>query len=513
MGYNLKFLFILILSLCLFFPRSINAIQDLPFYNPDILISLDFQDASLKDILKIFSIQSGLNFIASEAIKDRKITLYFDKVPLQDAMNKLFEANNLMYELDPQTNIFVVKDMGKPDVEVETRVFYLKYASVSTSSLMSEASQNIGSTAAATIAGTSVSTGTTSTGTTGVEATAGIVIAVQKLLSKNGVVIEDPRTNSLIVQDIPSRMPIIAQTITALDVPANQVLIEVEVLDVKKSIADKLGVHYGQTPITMTLTGPQTTGFGLSNFPIPGNLLRPLSGSSKSMTPGTMNFNTPYQVYLDFLKTQTDTKFLARPTILTLDNQTAEVKITTNEVTSVTSAVVQGAATTTSYQINQAETGVTLRVTPQINPDTNEITLFVMPTVKDTSNSAFSVAGQTAKDTDERTTKSIVRVKDGETIVIGGLIRRLHKETITKLPVFSDIPVLGALFRHKSLDPDSDRELIVFITPHIVKDKKTDMVKAKPVSLPNPPAREQEAFSVIDRKAVVSSALSSFGKR
>ncbi|MDD5027082.1 MAG: hypothetical protein PHV58_01115, partial [Candidatus Omnitrophica bacterium] len=66
----------------------------------NISISMDLQDASLKDILKLLSIQSGLNFIASEAVQDRKMTLYMDQVPLQEAMDKIFKANNLSYDLD-----------------------------------------------------------------------------------------------------------------------------------------------------------------------------------------------------------------------------------------------------------------------------------------------------------------------------------------------------------------------------------------------------------------------------
>ena len=104
-------------------------------------ISMDFKDANLKDVLKAFSIQSGLNFIASGAVEDRKITLYLEKVPLEKAMVKLFKANNLAYELDRDSNIFIVKDLGKPRMELITRVFNLQYATVSTSSLVKSRSQ------------------------------------------------------------------------------------------------------------------------------------------------------------------------------------------------------------------------------------------------------------------------------------------------------------------------------------------------------------------------------------
>ena len=78
-------LFIFIFFFCLFL-SPLNAQEQLLFPDPEVTISMDFQDASLRDILKIFSIQSGLNFIASEAVQDRKITLYLDKVPAKETM-------------------------------------------------------------------------------------------------------------------------------------------------------------------------------------------------------------------------------------------------------------------------------------------------------------------------------------------------------------------------------------------------------------------------------------------
>ena len=75
-------------------------------------VSLDFQDANLKDVLKLFSQQAGINFIASEQVKDRKITLYVDQVTVQDVLNQLMRANNLLYESVPQSNIFIIRESG-----------------------------------------------------------------------------------------------------------------------------------------------------------------------------------------------------------------------------------------------------------------------------------------------------------------------------------------------------------------------------------------------------------------
>ncbi|MDP2923166.1 MAG: secretin N-terminal domain-containing protein [Candidatus Omnitrophota bacterium] len=491
--------FIFMLSLSFFLPE-LSADLPLPFTSQEPNISMDFQDANLKDILKVFSMQSGLNFIASEAVQERKITLYLDKVPLSQTMDNLFKANNLSYELDKEANIFTVKDWGKPQIETVTKVFNLKYATVSSSPLKAEISNYIGG------QGEGSSTG----GGTQAGGDSGITHAVKKILSEFGSVIEDSRTNSLIVIDIPSRMSMIAQTIAALDVPVPQVMLEVEMLDVSKNTVDKLGFKFGQTPITLNflIQGASVP----SKFPW-GSLF---GDTGKGITNGSFGVNTnttssavsTYQVLLDFLKTQSDTKYLARPRILTLNNETAEIKIATQEaVGSITNTQGQGTASSTTTSAERIETGVTLRVTPQINPETGEITMFVVPTVKDTSTSTLS---SSYKDPEERSTKSMVRIKDGETVIIGGLIRNDTSQTITKLPILGDIPVLGALFRHKNKDRDRERELLVFITPHIITDASIKLAQAKKTTLPQ---REQNTLSAIDRQGIIDTSLNSFEKK
>ena len=509
--------FIFIFSCYLFIP-SLDADSKLPSPDSQVTISMDFKDADLKDILKAFSIQSGLNFIASEAVQERKITLYLEHVPLDKAMDKLFKANNLSYELDRDANIFIVKDWGKLQFETVTRVFFFKYATVYSSSLRGEISREMGASTTSTTS--SVSTGTTGTSSSNLgsqQEESGITQVVRKLLSENGSVIEDFRTNSLIVIDVPSRMLTITQTIAALDVPVPQIMLEVEMLDVSKNTVDKMGLKFGQTPITLN-TIWQGASVPSSKFPF-GSFINP----SKSLTDGLFGINTgadkspvsTYSIMLDFLKTQTDTKYLARPRILTLNNQTAEIKITTQETVGVTTSTTttEGTAQTQQGEPERVETGVSLRVTPQVNLDTGEITMFIIPTVKDTSTSTFLIQGSSSqffKDPEERSTKSVVRIKDGETVIIGGLIRNENVETITKLPLLGDIPVLGAFFRHKDRSKGRERELLVFITPHIIKEPGIKLAQAKKVMLTE---REQDAVSGVSRGFEISTSLDTLEKK
>lgn len=505
------FISVLLLSTCL--PTS-NAQETLPFYDSEVTISLDLQNANLKDVLKIFSVQSGLNFISSESVQDRAITLYLDKVPVKEAMEKLFKANNLAYDLDKDSNIFIVKDLGKPQIETLTKIFYLKYATVSSSSLKEEMASQISpsSTTGETKGmgggggGAATSTGTT-TGKWATEDDTGITKVVKKLLSDYGFLVEDYRTNSLVVTDIPSRMPIIAQTIAALDVPIPQVMLEVEMLDVNKNAVDKLGFQFGQTPLTAVLTGG-TLGLG---FPF-HSWVRTYTNPDDARGNLAVNTTNTYQVQLDFLKTQTDTKYLARPRILTLNNETAEIKITTDEAVGEKKSVSgEAGSTTTTTEAERYETGVSLRVTPQINPETGEITMFIVPKASQASASGIiSSTGVKFYNPETRTTKSVVRVKDGETIIVGGLIRNEITEEFKKLPILGDLPVLGALFRHVNREPNRERELLVFITPHIIKESGMEFARANKMRLPE---REQSPVSGFERQLAIGSSLNNFEKK
>jgi general secretion pathway protein D len=174
---------------------------------------------------------------------------------------------------------------------------------------------------------------------------------------------------------------------------------------------------------------------------------------------------------LDFLATRTNTKFLARPRLFVLNNETAELKLSSNEaIGSGTTTQGQGTVSTTTTSVERAETGVILSVTPQISMATGEITMTLQPTIKEAVLSTISIQNQLeTKDVEERSVKSTIRVKDGETVIIGGLIRNKDILTKTRVPLLGEIPILGMFFRHKSTEGSKSREILVFITPKIIK--------------------------------------------
>lgn len=493
--FLLSFLFFLLFSVCTF-------AEELPFPNPEQSMSLDFKDASLRDVLKVFSIQSGLNFIASEAVEDRTLTLYLENVSVKDAMDKIFKANNLTYELDPESKIFVVKEWGRPSIEMIARVFPLKYARVPTSKLSTEIS-------------TALIEEKEAAGKKGErreikgEVGSGIIKAISSILSEHGKITEDARTNSLIITDVPAKFPLIEEMIAHLDSPLPQVLIEVEMLDVAKDVVDKLGIRFGGEWLEFSGSTIRTT------FPFPRRLFKMGADSpSKTALTGILSARDLSAV-LEFLTTQTGTKILARPRILTLSNETAEIRIVKDEVVGYEKEETGGEKEkkgklkyirATDLKLTPEGVGIYLRVTPQVNPITGEITMLINPKASTTTPSPFLFSGTDifTLDPEIKSSVSVVKVRDGEAVVLGGLIHYEWGEKITKVPLLGDIPLLGVLFRHRSKSKDQERELLIFITPHILKEEALAKVEARPEIL----EREQEPL--ILRKKVIEESLRNF---
>jgi type II secretory pathway component GspD/PulD (secretin) len=490
------------------FAYDIADIQKLLSDNVDERrISMDFKSAELADVLKIFSQQSGLNFISSTDVSDKKINLYLDNVPVQEALERILSANSLTYELDPNSNIFIVKTLDKPDKELMTRIYPLKFATVASSKLNSTlsttgggSSSSGGGTSAGGTAGAAGATGgTASSGSSGSSST-GIISSIRAILSGDGTVVEDPRTNSLIVTDIPAQFPKIEQVLAHLDIRIPQILIEVEMLDISKGTADLLGAKWGNTPVSFAgaskniLAPFNADNGGLTEGKV---VVDDLDGTKSVLNPSNTasDVTTQYRLgsisfaglsyALQFLNTQTDTRNLARPRILTLNNETAEIKIETDEAIQATTSTDQDANTVTTT-VERSPTGVSLRVTPQANLLTREITLAVEPKVVEARASNIS---SEVRDPETRGSQSILRIKDGDTVVIGGLLRNDVTDIRTSVPVMSKIPLMGAAFRHKDKSV-AQRELIIFITPHIVNENNIDTAMAAP---PQNFEREQES--------------------
>lgn len=447
-------------------------------------ISMDLENASLVDVLKVLSQQTGLNFVSSEAVSNRKLTLYLDKVPLKSAMDTIFLANNLSYDFYPESQIFIVKDLGNPAIELKTKVYPLKYARLKSGRMDKEVSDEMGGTGKG-----------------------GISEAVKGVLSSHGSVVEDPRTNSLVVTDTPLRFSRIEAVIASLDVPIPKVMIEVEILDVAKTLADELGVDWSSNGLGAFFTSTLTR---TTHFPLPGSLVSSKGVSGGTSTWGLGPTTAGLTAALKFLHTDTTTKTLARPKILTLSGETAELNLKTDEAIGITTTTDDNG--NVNQDIERADTGTIFRVTPRVNMSTREITMFLEPKVTEaidsglTLNPTANISGN-VKNIEERGIKTTLVLHDGDTLMIGGLLKDKDKVENDKIPLLGDIPLIGALFRYKSKGENGttqQRELLIFLTPRIITDENSD------TQIANSEFKEMREQSFGIRQESIDKALAKF---
>jgi len=429
---------------------------DMPAQEPRN-ISMDFQQAALKDVLKVFSQQAGLNFVATDQIEDKKITLYLDNVTVRDALDSIMSANNLTYEQAQGSSVFIVKESGKAKIDLITKVYILDFARI--------AGAEEGATSEVT----------------------DIKPIIENLLSKGvdgeklGSVVVDKRTNSLIISAIPSDLVIIEETIKKLDTITPQALIEAEIVEIQTGALKSLGLEWGANDGTFVrFTGPtKITSFPFirNSNPFSRNLLGTASTSSTTTTDTSTTTSTTAQdptfgvlsleefsLVIKALESENMARYLAKPRIMTLSNETAEIKITADTVIGVTRSSI----TDTGEVIETAErteTGVILKVTPTVNSK-GYITMTIEPEVSRAIQSPYFA---NFTDPTKRSAKTTVMVKDGQTIAIGGLLKTDEEDTGRSVPGLSRIPLIGNLFRSKG-KRTIQTEIIVFITAHSILD-------------------------------------------
>ncbi|OIO38460.1 MAG: hypothetical protein AUJ75_02820 [Candidatus Omnitrophica bacterium CG1_02_49_10] len=425
-------------------------------------ISINVKDVNLQDILRTLSKQSGLNFIASDIIRQKSITLYMQDVPVDVALKSIMDVNNLIYEHPEGTAMYIIKEKGtevQEDVKTMTRIFYLIHARV-VNYRFKPGGVSGGSTE-----------GIPDMDVEEENAPKGIEVIVKQLLSPRGSIVSDQRTNSLIVTDAEERMDEIAQVITQLDRPSPQILVEVEVVDTTKSIAEHIGMEYGSSTRgeIINFVGPtRSINLGFGPFKDPKSV------GTDAFTAGTLSAAN-FQMVLEMFNSNTDTDILARPKVLVMNNDTAIIRIMKNAaIGQVTTTTDTSGTANETQSAEREEVGISMRVTPQVN-EGGYVTMLIEPRFSEVvaSSSSVSITGGTL-DPEIRAVQTKVRVKSGNVVVIGGFMKNKEQKTIKKVPFFGSIPIIGnVLFTHKD-EEGEDRELLFFITPRIVEEGDLD---------------------------------------
>jgi type IV pilus assembly protein PilQ len=433
----------------------------------NIVEYLEFREVDIKDILRQLSKQYDLNIVFSESVKGL-VTVQLANVTIEQALDSVVTINGFAYT--KKENVYKVTSQEEASREgKQTKLFRLNNADALK-----------------------------------------LKDTLAKMLSPEGVIEADTRSNAIIVTDSISVINRIDAMMPSLDELTAQVLIEAKIIETSLSNTEKLGIDWTTTiqatgssrpttfpfkfwgssqdmypvPSYTSTNDTITTGFafgkeeyltadraaGFSSFPM---------ATASQFVMGTLNFSA-LKAVLDMIKTRSDSKLIASPRIMATNNQKASINV--GKVIPIANYELD--STTGNWRITgftDMNVGVNLEVTPQISPD-GHIKLKLKPEV---SNIVEYIGTDVNRRpiTSTRTANTEVVLQDGMTVVIGGLVKEKNSSTVKKVPFFGSLPFVGNLFTRKEVgtseEPTEKTDLLIFVTATVIKDKTAGQITAE----------------------------------
>lgn len=426
-----------------FYKRNEPAVRSFEIYQqgglssrPGPRVSLDIQGADIYTVLRSISEYSGVNIVMGYDVAtdvSEPLSYHLENVPWGEALETVLRSAHLWYrEENGIIRVDTEKNLREEEISRGTAARQMEEILPLTTQIV-----------------------------TVIYATAHeLAPAVEKTLSKRGEIEVDSRTNSLVVTDISQRVEAAVEMIQHLDSQTPQIEIVAKLVDVDSRYSQELGVQWYGSYSSVD-----------NNVPIydpPGNVVTgdggsALMGSNNVIDPaGAVQFGIvrswgEVQALLSVLERENKANIISNPRITTVNNRQARILV--GKKIPLITLDEAGNTVTTLTTI-----GISLLVTPHIN-DNNRITLDLHPEVSDLAQQA-TVQGGIIINTSEADTR--VMLDNGQTAVIGGLIRMNDTTTETGVPILMDIPLIGDLFFKGSTKIKEKRELIIFITPRIV---------------------------------------------
>lgn len=427
-----------------------KSAQTKPNYKGEKL-SLNFQSVEIRTVLQVIAEFTGLNIITSDTVTGA-LTLRLKDVPWDQALDIILQAKGLDQRKSGNVLWIAPRDelASKEKQELESRkqiaeleptrteYFALKYTKAE-------------------------------------EMKTVLTDEKQKLLSPRGSAVIVPRTNQVIVQDIPSKLEQIRELIAKTDIPVRQVMIEARIVEAEDGFSRNLGVKFHglylgkDGGVAGGLTTKEYTSAGGTKYPAPA-----LAGDKPSVNlpaaaiggfnPGSIAMllagsDGLLGLELSALEQDGKGKIVSSPRLVTADQVEAVIEDGQEIPYSESS---QNGATSVSFK----KATLSLKVTPQITPDGN---VFMDVAVNKDSRGENTINGP-AINTKQIKTK--VLVENGGTVVIGGIYIEDTTNTVTQVPLLGDIPVMGNLFKNRSTSK-AKRELLIFLTPRVLQSDLT----------------------------------------
>jgi type IV pilus assembly protein PilQ len=439
-------------------------------------ISLDFKDADIQNVLRVLADVSGLNIIATDDVQG-KVTLHLSDVPWDQAFDLVLRTNRL--EMTQDGNVVRVSSVKRLTEERDS----LKAANDSQTQLEPLRVKYIRVNYA--------------------RADESLVDKVKGVLSDRGAVTFDDRTNTIIVRDIEQGIGDATHLIKELDIQSPQVLIEANIIEAQQDFARGLGIQWGYRyeagPGTGNPTGmnfPGSIGFGgsgvgaglpapatgtgavprpvpfLASFPVPdsfGTGFGPNSGSALDLALGSLDGSNSLTARITALENEGKGKVISRPRVITMNNVAATIQsLTIIRVKLPSSGTIistgGGSAAGNSTATEKINTGITLVVTPQVSSDGFVLmNIYAKSSIPDFSRAVDGIPTEIAREAN-----SNVLIRNGDTVVLGGIYRNQTDDREDGLPYLSKVPAIGWLFK-RTLESKHHEELIVFLTPKVVE--------------------------------------------
>lgn len=426
-------------------------------------LSLNFQNVDVRSLLQVIADFTNLNIITSDSVQG-SITLRLKDVPWDQALDIILQSKGL--DMRKNGNVIIVAPRDelatKEKLELEARNQIADLEPLRTENFVVNYQKAD-------------------------DVRKLLVDEKQRLLSKRGSVVVDPRTNQLFVQDTAARLEEVRRLLGRIDIPVPQVLIEARIVEADDKFSQNLGVRFGFARITngewinagagSTFTTGTGTGAGGANTISIGNrsvtnpnFVNLPAGTIGGFQPGTFgltlfNSSVTRLVNLEISALEADGrgKIVSSPRVITAD----KVKAIIEQGTEIP---YQQATSSGATSISFRKAVLKLEVTPQITP---EGAIFLDVKVNKDSRGQDTASGPAI---DTKNVQTQVLVENGGTVVLGGIYEQIERSTVTKVPLLGDIPVLGNLFKNRQRVNDRT-ELMIFITPRVVSERVTAAVR------------------------------------
>lgn len=414
-------------------------------------ITIDLRGADIQNVLRLLAKEGGVNIVAGEGVSG-DVTIRLRSVPLDEVFLTVLQARSLGFEkrgnvirVAPQATLLSEQTKRAEARAASERTRPLEVFLLPVNYAQAKDMEN----------------------------------QVKSLLSPRGTVSVDPRTNTLVIKDIPDNLAAVRALVESLDSQVPQVLIEARIVETNDTFAHSLGIQWGGDvswsqsngnptgllfPSVLGIAGgatdSQTPTAGTSSNPnFAVNLPSPVgtgSGGSIGLTMGSIGGAVNLNLRLSAFETAGHAKIISAPKILTLDNTSATI----SQGTSIPVSVVSAAGVQTVF----VDASIELKVTPHVTPDGN-IQLEIQASKNEPDFQNTGARGDPTIIRKQAETELLI--KDGDTTVIGGIYTRNAGSNISAVPFFHKIPILGFFFRTQD-ESDRRTELLIFITPKIV---------------------------------------------